>query len=147
MKKTRLLTGVILVLACALYSRADDLPKSVNSAACKTAPLIDSVIQPAKWHEATMRGFDLSMVRLDPPDKESHSCELRVMNSANALYIALEVPDETINDSLAPLLLNAAILGFCQGAQVGARDDRKLIAQAIYRDKHVFIPGKGDDDG
>ena len=27
-----------------------------------------------------------------------------------------------------------------------ARDDRKLVAHAIYRDKHVGPQGKGDDD-
>ena len=86
------------------------------------------------------------MVRIDPPASETRSCELRVMNSANALYVALRVPDETIDNSLSPLLLDAAILGFCQGEQVRAGDDRKLIAHAIYRDKHVAAPGKGDDD-
>ena len=86
------------------------------------------------------------MVRIDPPATESRSCELRVMNSANALYVALRVPDETVDNTLSPLKLDAAILGFCQGAQVRARDDRKLIAHAIYRDKHVAAPGKGDDD-
>ena len=58
----------------------------------------------------------------------------------------LRVPDETVDNTLSPLLLDAAILGFCQGEQVRARDDRKLIAHAIYRDKHVAAPGKGDDD-
>ena len=68
------------------------------------------------------------------------------MNSANALYVALRVPDETVDITLSPLSLDAAILGFCQGEQVRARDDRKLVAHAIYRDKHVGPEGKGDDD-
>jgi hypothetical protein len=69
-----------------------------------------------------------------------------VMNSANALYVALRVPDETVDNTLSPLALDAAILAFAQGEQVRARDDRKLIAEGIYRDKHVRAPGKGDDD-
>ena len=52
----------------------------------------------------------------------------------------LRVPDETVDNTLSPLLLDAAILGFCQGEQVCAGDDRKLIAHAIYRDKHVAAP-------
>ena len=77
---------------------------------------------------------------------ETRPCELRVMNSANALYVALKVPDQTVDNSLSPLMLDAAILGFCQGDQVRARDDRKVIAQGIYRDKFVDAPGKGDGD-
>ena len=46
----------------------------------------------------------------------------------------------------SPLMLDAAILAFCQGDQVRARDDRKVIAQGIYRDKFVEAPGKGDGD-
>jgi Acetyl xylan esterase (AXE1) len=146
MKKTRFLLGVALVIVCRLTSLAGDVPKTLDSAACRTAPTIDGIIQTAEWNEATLHRFDLSMVRIDPPASETRSCELRVMNSANALYIALRVPDETIDNSLSPFLLDAAILGFCQGEQVRARDDRKLIAHAIYRDKHVGAPGKGDDD-
>jgi hypothetical protein len=146
MKRTKFLPGVALVVVCRLTALAGDVPKIVGSAACRTAPTIDGSIQTAEWGEATVHKFDLTMARIDPPAKETRSCELRVMNSANALYVALRVPDETIDNSLAPLLLDAAILGFCQGEQVRARDDRKLIAHAIYRDKHVAAPGKGDDD-
>lgn len=86
------------------------------------------------------------MIRLEPFATEKRPCELRVMNSANALYVSLKVPDQTVDNSLAPLMLDAAILAFCQGDQVKARDDRKVIAQGIYRDKFVNAPGKGDGD-
>ena len=36
--------------------------------------------------------------------------------------------------------------GSARASRCRARDDRKLIAHAIYRDKHVAAPGKGDDD-
>ena len=61
-------------------------------------------------------------------------------------FMWLKVPDQTVDNSLSPLMLDAAILAFCQGDQVRARDDRKLIAQGLYRDKFVESPGKGDGD-
>ena len=121
MKKTRFLLGFALVIGCTPGSHADDLPKTIDSAACKTAPTIDGVIHADEWREAPVHAFELSMIRIDPPATEKRSCELRVMNSANALYVALRVPDETVDNTLSPLLLDAAILGFCQGEQVRAR--------------------------
>ena len=146
MKKTRFVLGFALIIFCTVTALAGDIPKNLESAACKAAPTIDGVIQAAEWHQAPVHAFELTMVRIDPPATELRTCELRVMNSANALYVALRVPDETVDNTLSPLKLDAAILGFCQGPQVRARDDRKLIAHAIYRDKHVAVPGKGDDD-
>ncbi len=146
MKAARFALSVALVWACSASSHAADLPKTIDASACKTAPTIDGKIQADEWREAPMQAFELSMIRIDPPATEKRTCELRVMNSANALYVALRVPDETIDNTLSPLSLDAAILGFCRGEQVRIGDDRKLIAHAIYRDKHVGAPGKGDDD-
>jgi hypothetical protein len=121
-------------------------PKPLDSALCQSAPTIDGVIGADEWRDAPVIAFELTMIRLDPAATEKRPCELRVMNSANALYVALKVPDQTIDNSLAPLMLDAAIIGFCQGDRVKAHDDRKAIAQGIYRDKYVAAPGKGDDD-
>ncbi len=60
------------------------------------------------------------MIRIEPFATEKRPCELRVMNSANALYVSLKVPDQTIDNSLAPLMLDASILAFCQGKDVKA---------------------------
>jgi hypothetical protein len=121
-------------------------PKPLDSAPCQSPPTIDGVIGADEWRDAPVIAFELNMIRLDPVATEKRPCELRVMNSANALYVALKVPDQTIDNSLAPLMLDAAILAFCQGDRVKAHDDRKVIAQGIYRDKFVNAPGKGDDD-
>ena len=118
----------------------------MESAPCEVALLIDGVIHDAEWRAAAKHKFRLSMVRIDPPATEVRTCELRVMNSANAIYVAFRVPDETVDNSISPLSLDAAILAFAQGEQVRPRDDRKLIAEGIYRDKHVAASGKGDDD-
>ncbi|MFI5459958.1 MAG: hypothetical protein ACHRXM_31445 [Isosphaerales bacterium] len=146
--KTSLQTlGVVLLLQGFLASCSGaELPKTIDAAPCRSAPKIDGVIGTDEWRDAPVHAFEMSMIRIDPPAAETRSCELRVMNSANALYIALKVPDQTVDNSLSPLKLDAAILGFCQGDQVRARDDRKLIAQDIYRDKFVEAPGKGDGD-
>ena len=63
MKKTRLLSALFLSWPARPDSLARDLPKTIDSPACKTAPTIDGVIQPAEWREATLHRFDLSMVR------------------------------------------------------------------------------------
>ena len=55
------------------------------------------------------------------------------MNSANALYVALRVPDQTFDNGLAPLMFDAAILALCQGDQVKAGDDCKVIALGVPR--------------
>jgi hypothetical protein len=121
-------------------------PKPLDSAPCQSPPTIDGVIGADEWRDAPVIAFELNMIRLDPVATEKRPCELRVMNSANALYVALKVPDQTIDNSLTPLMLDTAILAFCQGDRVNAHDDRKVIAQGIYRDKYVAAPGKGDDD-
>jgi hypothetical protein len=121
-------------------------PKPFASAPCQSPPTIDGVISAHEWRDAPAQAIELGMIRIEPFATEKRPCELRVMNSANALYVSLKVPDQTIDNSLAPLMLDAAILAFCQGDQVKARDDRKVIAQGIYRDKFVEAPGKGDGD-
>ena len=138
---------VFLLLLRAFGSSPDAaLPKTLDSAPCRSAPTIDGVIDAQEWRDAPVHAFAMSMIRIDPPATETRPCELRVMNSAGALYVALTVPDQTMDSSLAPLMLDAAILGFCRGDAVRARDDRKVIAQGIYRDKFVEAPGKGDGD-
>ena len=90
--------------------------------------------------------FDMTMVRVDPASTETRGCELWVMNSANALYVVLRIPDATVDEGLSPMVLDGAILAFCQGDRVRPGDDRKLISPGIYRDKSVDAPGKGDSD-
>jgi hypothetical protein len=141
-----LVTIFLLVTAHSRNSVAAELPKTIESAPCRSAPTIDGVIGADEWREAPAHTFDLNMIRIDPPATEKRPCELRVMNSANALYVALKVPDQTVDDSLLPLMLDAAILGFCQGDNVRSGDDRKVIAHGIYRDKFVSEQGKGDVD-
>ena len=121
-------------------------PKPLASAPCQSPPTIDGVIRADEWRDAPVHDIELGMIRIEPFATEKRPCELRVMNSVNALYVSLKVPDQTIDNSLAPLMLDAAILAFCQGDQVKARDDRKVITQGIYRDKFVNAPGKDDGD-
>ena len=111
---TVLLVSMVLFVGC---SRAVQ-PKLLGSAPCQSPPTIDGVIRAGEWQDAPVQVFELSMIRVEPLATERRRCELRVMNSANALYVALKVPDETIDNSLAPLMLDAAILAFCQGDQV-----------------------------
>ena len=107
--------GAVFPLVALLASCSGaDLPKAIDSAPCGSAPMIDGVIGADEWRDATLHVLDLSMIRIDPPVTESRRCELRIMNSANALYVALKVPDQSVDNSLSPLMLDAAILGFCR---------------------------------
>lgn len=144
---------VLALILCLVWlmtppSLAADLPKTIKSAACTKAPTIDGVLGEDEWKEATTITFDMPMVQLKPlAVKDKRECELRVMNSANNLYIALRVPNAVKHESLDPLDLDIASLAFCQGKDVAKGDDRKLIfATGQYVDKHVVEPGKDEDD-
>ena len=149
MKKATLMTlgsiGLILLVLRAVAGGAV-LPRAVDAAPCRSAPSIDGVIDPEEWREAPAHKFDMSLIRIDPLATEARPCELRVMNSANGLYLALKVPDTTADDSLVPMRLDAAILAFGRGDKAQPHDDRKLIASGIYRDKVVAGSGKDDAD-
>jgi len=141
--------GLIVCLTPFLLSvsLAADVPKSVASAPCTKAPTIDGVLGEGEWKEATALKFDMPMFQLQPfAMKEARTCELRVMNSANALYIALRLPNSASHKSLAPLEIDMANLAFCQGKDVAKGDDRKVLAPSLYRDKTVTEPGKDEDD-
>ncbi|HBI46156.1 MAG TPA: hypothetical protein DDY78_25380 [Planctomycetales bacterium] len=128
-------------------SLAADLPKTIESAACNKAPTIDGVLGEEEWNEAATIKFDMPMIQVKPAAvKEKRACELRVMNSANALYIALRVPNAAVHKSLEPLELDMASLAFCQGKDVAKGDLRKVLAVGMYVDKHVVEPGKDEDD-
>lgn len=136
---------------CALFCAATavsaaELPASLVSAPCTAAPTIDGVIDPQEWKAAEPITFDMPMVQLKGGALSKRTCQLRVMNSANALYLALSVPDATVNNSIAPIDLDMAIVAFCRGKEVAAGDDRKVLAEGIYIDKHVVSPGKDADD-
>jgi hypothetical protein len=137
---------LLLLLALPVVARADALPKAIPSAPCTTPPAVDGVIDADEWKEAKHFAFDLQMQSIDPPGKATRPCELWVMNSANALYLAVKVPDETVNASLNPLDFDLAILAFCRGERLRAGDDRKAIAPGLYADKHFVRPGKDEDD-
>jgi hypothetical protein len=147
MNSLRLILGTaFLLFANTSCSRAESFPKTIPANPCRTAPTIDGVIGVEEWKEAQVIAFDMRLVRLKPVASVTRHCELRVMNSTNALYVAFRVPDETVNRTLSPLDLDLAILAFSQGEQLRAGDDRKVVAEGLYSDKHVASPGKGDAD-
>src|SRR5262249_22769599 len=135
-----------LALLLPTVTNAEALPKTIPSAPCTTPPAIDGVIEADEWKEARHFAFDLEMQSVNPAGKSTRPCELWVMNSANALYVAFKVPDETVNASLNPIDYDLAILAFCRGRQLQAGDDRKVIAPGLYADKHFVSPGKDADD-
>lgn len=122
------------------------LPKTIRSAACRVAPTIDGVADEAEWNAASPIAFELKMFRLNPLGASTRDCQLRVMNSANALYVALRMPDSTLNNSLSPLVIDFALLAFCRGERLVPGDDRKAVGPGLYLDKHVVESGKDADD-
>ena len=125
----------------------DGPPSSITSGACTVPPTIDGVLERDEWKEATVVKLDMSMVRTKPyAVRGRRPCELRVMNSANALYVLLRVPAPVAHRSLDPVEIDLASLCVCQGKDVARGDDRKVIAPGLYVDKHVTEPGKDEDD-
>jgi acetyl esterase/lipase len=147
---TTLLIGISLILFVWLMARsslAADVPKTVASASCTKAPAIDGVLAEGEWQEAATLKFDLPMFQFQPfAVKEARACELRVMNSANRLYLALRVPNAAVHKSLDPIELDMASLAFCQGRDLSKGDDRKVLGPGFYVDKHVTEPGQDADD-
>src|SRR5688572_4477144 len=91
-------------LAAAAPGRAAELPAEVKSAPCTKPPTIDGVLEPGEWDGAAVYRCDVAMRRVKPAGKaEPRACTLRLLNSANGLYVALEIPDATLNDTLDPL--------------------------------------------
>jgi hypothetical protein len=123
-----------------------EFPKLHLSAKSDKPPKIDGKIGDEEWNGAQVVEFELPMLHFKSQKLTTRVCQWRVMNSANGLYIALRVPDATVNQSLAPLDFDFATLAFCQGPELIAGDDRKAVALGIYLDKHLSSPGKDVDD-
>lgn len=146
--RSLLISGLASLTVAILVDRsfAAELPKKITSAACKTAPTVDGKFAPGEWDAAKSYDFDMPMLKFQTKTISTRPCQLRVMNSANALYVALRVPDKAVNKSFNPFDFDFASLAFCRGTEVAAGDDRKVIAVGLYSDKHVLKPGKDADD-
>lgn len=141
-----LLTAVAMNVLIAFPSQAAELPKIIPVAACQKAPAIDGVIGDDEWKDARPIEFDLAVLQIKTQAISKRACTLRVMNSANGLYVALSIPDDTVNKTLSPLDIDFAMLAFCRGKELASGDDRKTVGPGIYIDKHITTPGKDADD-
>ncbi|MBC7816625.1 MAG: acetylxylan esterase [Planctomycetaceae bacterium] len=141
-----LIAPLLFVIIAPVVALADGLPKTITSSPCRTAPEIDGRIGDEEWKDAKAIEFELPMLKVIAKVTAPRVCRLRVMNSANGLYVALSIPDETVNKSLAPLDFDLALLAFCRGKELAAGDDRKAVGPGIFIDKHVTTPGKDADD-
>ena len=146
MKHTKFSIALLITAFLGSTSFAEPLPKAISSAPCLKPPTIDGVFEADEWRDAKVYDFDMEMLSLNPPAKSNRACELRVMNSANALYMAFRVPDLKVNASLDPLDFDLATLAFCRGKELVTGDDRKVIAPGLYVDKHFVVPNKDGDD-
>lgn len=147
MRLTHLCSALVALLWLAPgIGQAAELPAQIQSHPCATAPDIDGVIGDDEWQAAPPIEFEMKMLQLNAPAVATRACQLRVMNSANGLYLALRVPDPTVNNSLNPVNMDVAILAFCQAAELRSGDDRKVMMPGLYVDKHFIEPGKDADD-
>ncbi len=121
-------------------------PKSLDSSPCLTPPQIDGKISEGEWKDAKVYTWDIPFLRIDPAMTATRAVEVRVMNSAKALYVALTAPDDTIDESLSPIQLDSAMLAISTNSKSLAGSDRKVIAKGLYRDKHMLPDGKNDAD-
>lgn len=143
---TRVMVTVWLLPLSFSSLSAAVLPKDFASTASTKPPQIDGVINSDEWRSAAHYQIDLKFLRASPALSESRPCQLWVMNSANALYVAFQVPDETVDDSISPIKLDASSLAFGSTSDATIGTDRKVIAKGFYRDKHASNGGKQDLD-
>ncbi len=141
-----LLAAITAIVLTASAAQAADLPRNIPVAACQKPPTIDGTIGDDEWAAAKPIEFDMAFLHVKSQKLGKRAATLRVMNSANGIYFALTVPDETANKTLAPLNIDFAMLAFCRGKELAAGDDRKTVGPSIYIDKHVTTPGKDADD-
>ncbi|MGQ0633539.1 MAG: hypothetical protein ACT4QC_02920 [Planctomycetaceae bacterium] len=134
------LTGVL-----AAQAFAAELPARVKSVPCAKAPKIDGKIDD-DWKDAAPVDFDMTFVKPTTQTFSTKRCQLRVMNSANGLYIALRVPDEKDNRSFDPVEFDIAVLSFCRGDELQVGDDRKIIGPGFYVDKHITKPEQPNEN-
>lgn len=123
-----------------------DLSKDLASAPCSVPPTIDGTIGADEWKAAPVVEFEMPVLHMKSQKFAKRTCQWRAMNSANGLYVALRVPDPTVNKSLNPLDFDLATLAFCRGSELVAGDDRKVAAPGLYIDKHFMSVGKDADD-
>ena len=98
-----LLAFVAILGTVASQSPAAELPKVIAAAACLKPPTIDGVLGDDEWKDAQTIEFDMAVLNVKTQKLGKRDCTLRLMNSANGLYVALTVPDETANKTLSPV--------------------------------------------
>jgi hypothetical protein len=138
----------VLLAAPVLWgcARAQTPAAAYRSAPCKVAPRIDGALSAGEWDAAPAIPITLRMHSGKGQARPDRKCELRFMNSAGNLYVALRLPDASRESSTAPLLADAVVLAFCRGAEVAAGDDRRAMLPGAFVDKHFVGPGKDADD-
>ena len=127
-------------------ARAQTPPAEFRAAPCKVAPQVDGMEGAGEWSAAPAIPVTLQMRSGKGAPRPERKGELRFMNSAGNLYVALRLPDAARDMSTAPLVADAVVLAFCRGAEVAAGDDRRALLPGAYADKHFVSPGKDADD-
>ena len=139
--------GVLLLVSIrAALAAGDEVPRKIDAGVSQAPPTIDGVIDDREWKHAASVEIEMPFVDVKPAERSKRVCRLRVMNSANALYVALRVPDETVNKTLTPFDIDFGMLAFCAGRELAKGDDRKVVGPMVYVDKHFDVPGKDADD-
>src|SRR5688572_22443737 len=113
---------LLTLLLGSLLVQDPELPRTILSGSCSAAPVIDGAVGEPEWKDAKAIRFTMKFLGLNPASSSARPCVARFMNSAHALYIALQVPDETLNKSLDPLELDFAMVVFSRGAALAAGD-------------------------
>jgi hypothetical protein len=106
------------------------------------------VVGPDEWQAAPVHVLDLNMIRMDPLATETRPCELRVMNSANALYIALKIPDLRKYDLMPTrnAFLDPVTTGNVDAAQLTTTKLERLMNRYVGKEwlpsrlKHLDFP-------
>ncbi len=144
-----LVLGVLLLLGVAGCGGVlADVPGGtvLHSTPCSISARINGIDDPGEWDAATRREVELAMVAPKGGPRPARRSEVRLMNSAAHLYVALRVPDAGRDFSTDPVVSDFALLAFCRGDSLAEGDDRRILLPGLFADKHVTTPGQDADD-
>lgn len=114
--------------------------------ACKIAPRVDGIEAPEEWAAAGKQEIEIRMTSAKGAVKPVRKAELRFMNSAGNLYLALRMPDAARDFGTNPVVADLLVLAFCRGNELAEGDDRRVMLPGVFADKHFVSPGKDADD-
>jgi hypothetical protein len=120
-------------------------PTTYEAMPCKVAPKLDGIDSTNEWSDATR--VNVSLVMRSPKSsarrtRQVRRAELRCLNSAQNLYIALRIPDASQQLDLEGGTADLVVLTFCRDDQRTEGDHRRVALPGAYADRRFHLIGE-----